>query len=172
MLKMAFDSKKALETLLYITNRCQIKDIYHIVKIQLFADRKHLERNGRFITGDSYIAMKNGPVPSNAYNFLKVARGEQIYLPSEMISAIKAAFIVDGYNVKANRKANTDYLSQSDIACLDESIAENGNLSFDALNKKSHDELWEEADRNDEIRFDDFVKHSENSEQLQSYLND
>ncbi|MFZ7236512.1 Panacea domain-containing protein [Avibacterium gallinarum] len=172
MLKMIFDGEKALETLLYIANRSEIKDIYHIIKIQLFADRKHLERYGRFITGDSYTAMKNGPVASNAYNFLKVARGEQVYLPFEMITAIKAAFTVNGFNVKAKRKENVDYLSQSDIACLDESIAENGGLSFAELNAKSHDQLWQEADRNDEIRFDAFVKHSQNSEQLRSYLND
>lgn len=171
MFKMAFDSEKALETLLYIANRCPIKDIYHIVKIQLFADRKHLERNGRFITGDNYIAMRNGPVASNAYNFLKVAKGENIYLPPEIINTIRDALEVENFSVKAKRSENIDYLSQSDIDCLDESIAENGNLSFAELNDKSHDSLWQEADRNNEILFETFVKHSKNSEQLRSYLN-
>ncbi|MCW9733170.1 SocA family protein [Avibacterium sp. 20-15] len=171
MFKMAFDGEKALETLLYIANRCPIKDIYHIVKIQFFADRKHLERNGRFITGDSYIAMKNGPVASNAYNFLKVARGEQVYLPHEIINSIRDALEVKEFNVKAKRHENSDYLSQSDIDCLEESIAENGELSFTELNNKSHDSLWQEADRNNEIVFEAFVKHSKNSEQLRSYLN-
>lgn len=171
MFKMTFDSEKALETILYITNHCPIKDIYHIVKIQFFADRKHLERNGRFITGDSYIAMKNGPVASNAYNFLKVARGEDVYIPPEMANTIRKALTVKDFNVIANRQANCDYLSKSDIDCLDEAIAENGTLSFTELNNKSHDALWLEADRNNEILFDDFVKHSQNSEQLKAYLN-
>lgn len=169
MFKMVFDGEKALETLLYIANRCPIKDIYHIIKIQFFADRKHLERNGRFITGDSYIAMKNGPVASNAYNFLKAARGESIYLPPKMIEAIRAALEVKEFSVKTKRSENSDYLSQSDIACLDEAIAENGNLSFAELNSKSHDRLWQEANRNDEICFDAFIEHSQNSEQLKSY---
>lgn len=171
MFKMAFDSEKALEALLYIANKCPIKDIYHIVKIQFYADRKHLERGGRFITGDHYIAMKNGPVASNAYNFLKVARGESIYMPEQMIEKIRLALSVDNWTVTAKREANCDYLSQSDMDCLNESILENGNLSFTELNDKSHDDLWEEADRNNEIVFADFVKHSKNSEQLREYLN-
>lgn len=168
---MAFDSEKALEVLLYIANKCPVKDIYHIVKIQFYADRKHLERSGRFITGDHYIAMKNGPVASNAYNFLKVARGENVYIPEQMIEKIRLALLVENRTVTVKREANCDYLSQSDMDCLDESILENGNLSFAELNNKSHDDLWQEADRNDEIVFADFVKHSKNSEQLREYLN-
>ena len=171
MFKMMFDDEKALESLLYIANRCKIKDIYHILKIQFFADCKHLERNGRFITGDYYIAMKNGPIAGNAYNFLKVARGENVYIPQTMIEKIKQAFTVNGYNVQPLRNADTDYLSVSDMKCLDESISENSTLTFKELNDKSHGTLWRGADLNDEISFDDFVTHSQNSEQLRAYLN-
>ena len=174
MFKMMFDDEKALESLLYIANRCKIKDIYHILKIQFFADCKHLERNGRFITGDYYIAMKNGPVAGNAYHFLKVARGEMstfVNIPESMICKIKQAFTVNGYNVQPLRNADTDYLSVSDMKCLDESISENSELSFKELNDKSHGALWRGAGLNDEITFDDFVTHSQNSEQLRAYLN-
>lgn len=171
MFKMIFDDEKALESLLYITNRCKIKDIYHILKIQFFADCKHLERNGRFITGDYYVAMKNGPVAGNAYNFLKVARGENVYIPESIIGKIKQAFTVNGYQVQPLREADTDYLSISDMKCLDESISENSGLSFKELNDKSHGDLWRNAGLNDEITFDYFVKYSQNSEQLREYLN-
>lgn len=171
MFKMPFDENKALETLLYIANHCPIKDIYHVLKIQFFADSKHLEQNGRFITGDNYIAMKNGPVASNAYNFLKIARGESVFIPPAMITKIMEALAVDGFSIEAKREADTDYLSGSDIACLNEAIAENGLLSFGELNTKSHGDLWKEANRNDEISFSDFVRHSKNSELLRDYLN-
>lgn len=171
MLKMPFDEDKALETLLYIANHCPIKDIYHILKIQFFADCKHLERNSRFITGDHYIAMKNGPVASNAYNFLKTARGEAVYMPQPMILKIREALAVDGFSVKSKREADVDYLSQSDIDCLNEAIVENGMLSFGELNNKSHGNLWKGANLNDEIDFADFIQHSQNSDQLRDYLN-
>ena len=57
------------------------------------------------------------------------------------------------------------------MKCLDESISENGTLTFKELNDKSHGALWRGADLNDEISFDDFVTHSQNSEQLRAYLN-
>lgn len=171
MLKIPFDEDKALETLLYIANHCPIKDIYHILKIQFFADCKHLDKCSRFITGDHYIAMKNGPVASNAYNFLKVARGEPVYIPQSMIVKIKEALSVEGFSVKSKRAAAVDYLSQSDIDCLNEAIAENGLLSFNELNSKSHGDLWKSANLNDEISFADFVRCSPNSEMLRDYLN-
>ena len=171
MFKMIFDDEKALETLLYIANRCEIKDIYHVLKILFFADCKHLERNGRFITGDYYIAMKNGPVAGNAYNFLKVAQGENVYIPESMICNITQAFTQNGYSLQPQRTSDTDYVSVSDMKCLDESISENSTLTFKELNDKSHGALWRGAGLNDEITFDDFVAHSQNSEQLRAYLN-
>ncbi len=62
-----------------------------------FADRLHLERYGRFICGDSYVAMKNGPVPSFTYDILKARRFKQRHLPN--YQKIKSAFEVDDYKV-------------------------------------------------------------------------
>src|SRR6266446_7375344 len=44
---------------------------YDIVKSLFLADRAHLNKYGRPITFDNYVAMEHGPVPSTAYNFLK-----------------------------------------------------------------------------------------------------
>src|SRR5436189_4235490 len=44
---------------------------YDIVKSLFLADRSSLNKYGRPITFDNYAAMKDGPVPSLAYNFLK-----------------------------------------------------------------------------------------------------
>ncbi|WP_409530306.1 Panacea domain-containing protein [Shinella sp.] len=44
---------------------------FHALKTLYYADRAHLQRYGRPITGDRYIAMENGPVPSYAYNAVK-----------------------------------------------------------------------------------------------------
>ena len=44
---------------------------YDIVKALFLADRAHLNRYGRPITFDNYVAMKHGPVPTLAYDFLK-----------------------------------------------------------------------------------------------------
>lgn len=50
-----FDQVKATEAILYL------------------ADKTSLEKYGRFIFGESYYAMKEGPTPSYTYNLLKQA---------------------------------------------------------------------------------------------------
>ncbi|MDP8161955.1 Panacea domain-containing protein [Pasteurella skyensis] len=177
MFKVSFDSRKALEVILYITENAPIKDIYHILKIQFFADRNHLEQYGRFITGDNYIAMKNGPVASNAYNFIKLARdSNQCFIDSDFAELIQSSLQVgggnEGHSVKALRKADIEYLSQSDINCLNKSVEENGKLSFSDLNNKSHDDLWQCTDENNEILLESFVKYSSNPDELRTYLNE
>ena len=72
--RFSFDPEKGIEVLLYIADKT--KDIYKILKILYFADKLHLSKYGRFISGDYYIAMKHGPVPSRSYDIIKIARGE------------------------------------------------------------------------------------------------
>ena len=79
-MNVQFDKTKALNALLYVANRVQRKDFHKIFKIVYFADRQHLAEWGRPITGDTYIAMDAGPVPSRMYDMLKIVRGDS-YLP-------------------------------------------------------------------------------------------
>ena len=44
---------------------------YQIVKAIFLADRDHLNKYGRPVTYDNYVAMAHGPVPSCAYDCLK-----------------------------------------------------------------------------------------------------
>ncbi len=69
-----FDEDVAIEVILYIANRVPHPTFHLIFKIMYFADKAHLERYGRFICGDSYVAMRNGPVPSVTYDMLKGIR--------------------------------------------------------------------------------------------------
>ena len=75
-----FDKVKALNALLFVANRVRRKDFHKIFKIIYFADRQHLADWGRPITGDTYIAMEAGPVPSRMYDMMKIVRGDS-YLP-------------------------------------------------------------------------------------------
>ena len=50
-----------------------------------------------------------------------------------------------GHVLLPKRQADLDYLSASDIECLDKSITENAYLSFNRLVSKSHDAAWRAA---------------------------
>lgn len=70
------DPSKAKSVLLYILNKIGGEtDLIDVFKVMYFADRKHIAEYGRTILGDTYVAMKNGPVPSKIYDCVKKARG-------------------------------------------------------------------------------------------------
>ncbi len=131
-----FNIDKGLETVLYIIQNGIQPTFHHISKVIYFADKIHLEKYGRFICGDRYIAMKHGPVPSGIYDLLKIARGDTFIfsLPSELITKTKSAFDVQGrYGVNKLRDAQAEYFSDSDVECLKMAIQKYGNLSFRQL---------------------------------------
>jgi uncharacterized phage-associated protein len=160
-----FDAEKAIEVLLYVAKR--IPDMYNALKILYFADRKHLAKYGRLICGDTYIAMRHGPVPSAMYDLAKYARGDGfcgVDLP------INEAFAVQGNTIIPHREANLDLLSESDIECLDAAIKEYGGLSFSKLKRLSHDAAFTSADQNDIIPLEAIVKSLPNSDLLLDYI--
>lgn len=103
-----FDPEKAVEVILYIATRAKIRDIYHVLKLLYFADKAHLERNGRFICGDSYVAMKSGPVPSGTYDIIKDIRGDGIHSFAE--HARHAFTVKDNYELSPLRDADSTFL--------------------------------------------------------------
>ena len=70
-----------------------------------------------------------GPVPSYLYDVLKGAIQDDF---------LSNSFIREDYIIYAAEECDTDYLSESDIECLDRSISENKNLGFGQLSEKSH----------------------------------
>jgi uncharacterized phage-associated protein len=143
-----FDAEKAIEVILYISKRAPVPDIIHVCKILYFADKYHLEEYGRFICGDAYIAMTNGPVPSGTYNLIKTVQNA---IQSSHSDHAQSSFGVDGWNVFPLREFYEDLFSSSDMECLDKAIAEYGSLDVGTLIDRSHDDAYKAADFNSEI---------------------
>lgn len=159
--------KKTIAILIFLANRD--KRLYWILKSLWLAERKHLEKYGNMITGDSYIAMSHGPVPSLAYDIVKDARGIEGYDfenpdPREVISA------PDVYTVLPLIDADTRLLSQSELECIIEAHEFLAPKSFEEVKELSHTPAFEAAQVNDEIPFDAFVRDLKNGEEVLSYL--
>jgi uncharacterized phage-associated protein len=152
-----FDAEKAVEVILYIAQRLpkSSQTFYYVLKMLYFADKAHLQKYGRFICGDHYIAMKSGPVPSGSYDLVNEVRGKSWLLFADHV---RNAFDVRPDNtVVPLRDPDLDLLSKSDMEYLDKSIAENGHLTFTQLRDKSHDQAYEAADANDTIPFEEIL---------------
>ncbi len=129
-----FNRRKAIEAILYLSQRVSSSDIYGICKLLYLVDKISLEQYGRFVFGESYVAMKEGATPSNAYDLLKQSA-------KSPINGLK----VEGNQVVGLRKAKLDYLSESDIECLDQIISKYGKVTNWSRRRQAHDDAWKKA---------------------------
>lgn len=153
-----FDRTKALNALLYVANRVQRKDFHKIFKIIYFADRQHLADWGRPITGDTYIAMEAGPVPSRLYDMLKIVRGDS-YMPDS--EGLGRYFQIDNW-MYVNPLVDSDLnkLSDNEQEALLEAINKYAMLSYDEIKEKSHDVAWRSTARDFNISWDDIAREA------------
>ena len=117
--------------------------MHMLYKILYFADREHLVEYGRPITGDDYIAMQYGPVPSFLKDAIRSVKETNPYFKSNIDA--KEYFEVVSHFVGAKRQCNIDYLSESDIECIDNAIEKLKDTDFDERTTLSHDAAWEKA---------------------------
>jgi uncharacterized phage-associated protein len=62
--RFAIDEAKALEALVLVAKAWPGITPFFVAKVFFLAEKWHLNRFGRPIIGDTYVAMQNGPVPS------------------------------------------------------------------------------------------------------------
>ncbi len=163
-----FEPEKALEAILYTASRVRNADMYLSLKTLYIADKKSLSRYGRFIAGDWYSAMQDGPVGSNTYDIVKFVRRDQNY--SAVPQALDA-FRMDGNSIVGLRDPDLDWLSESDIECLDSAIEEIGHLRFGRARDISHDAAYLATDRNARVSETAIAKTLENGDYVVAHLN-
>jgi hypothetical protein len=170
MYSLAEKREIIINALLYILQRMGgVGDFHKVFKILYFADEKHLARYGAAINPDTYTAMAYGPVPSMAYDILKALRHEGFM--AELCDEFTPYFeLIGKYTVRAKQLPDSDYLSESERACLDESIQENGCLPFSGRTEKSHDMAYANADEEGAISFIDMAKVGGANEAMLKYI--
>lgn len=163
MINFKFNQDKAIAAVLFIADRLIKRhgkngaNLHKIFKILYFADRKYLAEYGRPIVGDFYVAMREGGVPSRIYDMVKMVRGDSICKDTEGFNKF---FDVSEYFLFPKQKPAMEEFSRSDLECLKESIVKNQDLKFSQLKKKSHDQAYQKAGKNDKISFWEMAKVS------------
>lgn len=129
-----FKREKSIQAILYILGKFpdMSTDMHKICKILYFADQRHLSIYGRAITKDEYVKMPYGPVPNNIYDLFKaLEKVDSDYLER-----------CNNFIIKAKQQCDTDYLSESDIECLDSAVDKCKHLDFNDLTQLSHQYAW------------------------------
>ena len=158
--------RKALEALVYLANKDQRN--YWILKTIYFADKEHLAKYGRQIFDDSYRAMKQGPVPSLAYDIVKCVRGDGWY-SFDNPDPKTALETPDRRTVIPKRKPHLDFLSKSDLECLDNAYDSIKNLDFISLKRFSHDEAYKSVGEDEEMTIESIISSLENKDEILAY---
>ncbi|MDR0306100.1 MAG: SocA family protein [Chitinispirillales bacterium] len=138
-MKKAPSVRKILQALYYIQskapfdNQSRYNKVY-LLKMIFTADRYHLRHYGLLATGDSYFAMKLGPVASATYDILKkspynINSAEEVYF-----SAIKEL----SENDVLIDPQEEDELSVSFKKALDFALREFGDYDWNTLSNISH----------------------------------
>jgi len=145
------DESRLLHSLLYVLGRLDQaeREFHKIFKILWFADISHMRDWGRFITGDDYIKMEYGPVPSYLYDIFKGVRNK-----NPDFAKYAQIISVQGYRVAPLKPADLDNLSESDIEKLNKSIEDNKGLSMGQLTDKSHGVAWKKSEDNQQINME------------------
>ena len=105
-----------------------------LVKLLYTADRIAFERLDQPITGDSYVAMKFGPVCSNVYDLIKGKDDNNIW--SEYISTN-----VSNYEVQLKADPGINHLSRVELRIIQEVYETVGHLDLFELAEKTHQEF-------------------------------
>ena len=170
VIQMNFNENKAIQAILYIVANLKRKDFHKIFKILYFSDREHLSEYGRTITGDRYIAMNDGPVPSNLYDIFKSVRGDGYFKDDGKFSAYFS--IVGNDLIKANKEPDLKKLSKTDISCIDRSLQLYGDMSWDEIREKSHDYAWRSTTINRAIQFEDIIREAGRDDDYVEYVSE
>lgn len=162
VMDFTIDKPKAVEALLLVASQMPGVTRFHASKALYFAELRHLQKYGRPIFGDRYIAMDNGPVPSFVYDVLK---GEEAPRDRDLTAG---ALDVDTRwktpEYRAARNPDLSMFSQSDIESIEWAIGHVKGRSFGAISDETHKhEGWRKAQLNAPIDYLDML-HGANSE--------
>lgn len=165
-MKIGFNvnQRKSLEAVLYIAGKAGGEiNIYSLLKAIFEADKIHLNKFARPVTGDAYIKMAYGTVPSTIYDFIK-----QNPLALGSLNLEKYPFEITGHNLKSSRPFDDKYFSKSDLKALDEGFSVYGKLDFNEVKERNHKErCWIETELNAAIPFEKMIDNEDVLNELQ-----
>lgn len=169
-----FKYDKAIQSLLYALKKLGGKtDMHKLCKILYFADQQHLSEYGRSITGDRYIAMQFGPVPSNIDDILKALRGDSFFSSNEEIAILRESISFENrYIIKGLKEPDMEELSGTDVKCLDKAIELCRNKNFRELTEFSHGLAWTNTQRDRTISVKDILREVGDDEAYVEYIAD
>lgn len=122
------------------------RDVYSIVKTAFYAQQSQLAQSGVPLFKDDICALPFGPVPSDIYHILKIARGDQSEIEfhkTDGLIEIAHSIGFDSEVFYSKENPDMDYLSKSDVDAIDSAIKRVAEMSFDEIVRDTHSQEWD-----------------------------
>lgn len=165
-----FDMDKTREALIYLASKSTGGfDKYKACKLLFLAEKYHLVRSGRTITGDVYYAMPHGPAPTRSLKILTMVIDDPDSVPTfSSVLAVDRSFQYPRFT--AAWPLELDNLSKSDIEALDETLARFDSKTFSELRALTHkmvayQKAWDGngTQKSFQMAFEDFFEEDSDS---------
>lgn len=167
-MRFKFRKDESIQAILYILEKFSGKtEVCRICKTLYYADQLHLSRYARTITGDTYIATQQGVVPSNIGSALNIILCNNKFADDDF----KEHFDLcnDNY-LQALHSTDTNYLSESDVECLNSSIYRCKDMAINELIKLPQDITFNEAIIDKEISYKEILSEIGENKDYIEYL--
>ena len=152
MSQFAYDEDRARHATLWLLKRHGALDHIKLLKLVFLADVEHLRKYGRPVVGGEYFAMEHGPVASELYDELKLAR-------------IIGTAAVNDFTLRGVEEPDEDQLSETDLEILRDVNERFGAWDRYRLSNYTHGfeawkRNWKEGDerRSFPIPYDDILR--------------
>lgn len=148
---------------LYILKNCSDhvrRNVYYIVKTAFVAQLKHFTKYLCPLYEDKIAALQFGPVPSNLYDVLKIARGDantQYFHRDDNLHLVYESIFFKDETFFSDENPDMNYLSPSAIECINEALNEVSAMSFDEILDATHGEEWARVFNDPNIRFMNYL---------------
>ena len=155
-----FDARRFVTAAAYLVERCPDVTKMKLSKLLYYVDKAHLLTYGKPVTGDRYVKMDFGPVPSAGYNLMK----HNDWSPVEDQALFDQHLSVSGNDITLAKLPNLRCLSETNKEVLEAVIAKYGHLTSAQLSKLSHHEpAWRTAEINGPMDYRLFFEESDDS---------
>ncbi|MDR0515948.1 MAG: SocA family protein [Fibromonadaceae bacterium] len=132
-IEFKLNERKAVEAVLWLIQRGETS-MYHIWKMLFEAEKYHLNKYERPITGDTYMAMEHGTVPK--------------WLYMDACEQSNMDFVRSGKYLRAKRLPITSMLSESDIEALEIGYKKYTGFDFNGVRDINHKEpAWKKNEK-------------------------
>lgn len=159
---------KVINAIRYLVSKGIDTDLHSVFKHLYLADRKHFAEYGRTVSGEQYKRLKYGPVPFPLYpEITGVLVDSNLSETSKLITVLGTG---ENRRISISGDLDLQYLSKSDIVCLNEAISKLKDSDFNKRVDISHDTAYNNTKFKEYISLLDMARVEGVSEERIEYL--